>query len=66
MKNTITITVEVDVDDDQLYTKQYDSLYAHAHASMRSALDASGIDYSLFRLRMHHTENLVLTDKQLA
>lgn len=66
MKNTITITVEVDVDDDQLYTKQYDALYAHAYAAMRTALDDSGIDYSLFRVRMHRTENLVLTDKQLA
>jgi len=63
MSKTIIITVEVDLDENQLNTKQYDSLYAHAYSAVRSAIDSSGIDYRGYRLRMHHTESLVLTDK---
>lgn len=63
MSKTITFTIEIDVDDDQVNTKQYDSLYTHTYGAVRSALDNSGIDYALYRVRMHHTENLVLTDR---
>jgi hypothetical protein len=63
MSKTLILTIEIDIEDNQLPTKQYDSLYAHAHLAIRSALDTSGIDYDRYRVHLQHTDSLALTDR---
>jgi hypothetical protein len=63
MSKTIIVTIEVDLESNQLSTQQYNSLYAHAHSAVRSALDTAGIDFDGYRVHLSHTESLALTDR---